>query len=67
MQRDLGFDWAAADTLFLHARIAEARGQHERATACYRESLRLAVETRDLQVTVKNLDRERSFPRRNGR
>ena len=57
MQRDLSFDWAAADTLFLHARIAEARGQHKRATDYYHESLRLAVETRDLQITVSNLDR----------
>jgi len=61
MQRDLGFDWAAADTLFLHAHIAEARDQHARATACYHESLRLAVETRDLQVTVNNLDRSARF------
>jgi non-specific serine/threonine protein kinase len=57
MQRDLGFDWAAADTLFLHARICEARGLHERATDCYRESLRLAVETRDLEIVARNLDR----------
>lgn len=61
MQRNLGFDWAAADTLFLHAHIAEARDQHARATACYHESLRLAVETRDLQVTVSNLDRSARF------
>jgi ATP/maltotriose-dependent transcriptional regulator MalT len=61
VQRTLGFDWAAADTLSLHGLIAEARGQHERATACYRESLRLAVETRDLEATVKNLDRGARF------
>ncbi|CAA9547611.1 MAG: hypothetical protein AVDCRST_MAG43-794 [uncultured Thermomicrobiales bacterium] len=61
MQRDLNFDWAAADTLFLHARIAEARGQHKRATACYHKSLRLAVKTRDLQITVNTLDRVAQF------
>jgi non-specific serine/threonine protein kinase len=56
MQRDLGFDWEAATTLFFFARIAEAREQHERATDYYRQSLHLAVETRYLKLTVNLLE-----------
>ncbi len=61
MQRMLQFDWAAADTLYLHAHIAEAKGEPDRATGFYRESLRMAVETRDLQLVVHNLDRSARY------
>ena len=39
MQRKLSFTWAASDSLFLLARIAEKLGHGTEATALYRESL----------------------------
>ncbi|MBA3276402.1 MAG: tetratricopeptide repeat protein, partial [Chloroflexia bacterium] len=56
MQRGLGFTWAACDSLFLLARIANSRGEANRATELYRESLGLASEHRDLQQIVDHFD-----------
>lgn len=60
MQRALGFSWAASDTLFLLARIAEEAGGGD-ATALYRESLRYAADHRDLQQIVDHVDRYASI------
>nr|MBA3379079.1 hypothetical protein [Chloroflexia bacterium] len=67
MQRDLGFTWAASDSLFLLARIAEDAGEADRATGMYRKSLGLAAEHRDLQQIVDHIDRYAVVDRDAGR
>ncbi len=67
MQRTLAFTWAACDSLFLLARIANGRGEANRATDLYRESLGLASEHRDLQQIVDHFDQLALVDREAGR
>jgi non-specific serine/threonine protein kinase len=56
MQRNLNFGWAATDSWLLLALIARAKGQHERATACYHESFLLSIQSRDLLLIATSFD-----------
>jgi ATP/maltotriose-dependent transcriptional regulator MalT len=67
MQRMLNFTWAASDSLYLLARIAETSGKGAYATALYRESFQYAADHRDLQQIVGHLDRYASIDAAAGR
>jgi DNA-binding CsgD family transcriptional regulator len=53
IQQETGFVWAEAETLFILARIAEARGSYHDATRHYHQSLRNAVESHDQALIAK--------------
>jgi len=67
MQRSQDFTWAASDTLYLLARIAEEAGDGEQATVLYRESIQYAADHRDLQQIVEHVDRYASIDGAAGR
>jgi DNA-binding CsgD family transcriptional regulator len=56
MQRVLDVSWAASDTLYLLARIAEESGNGAHATALYRESFQYAADHHDLQQILDHID-----------
>ena len=54
IQQDLGFEWAAADSFYVLACIADSRGHHREATTFHHQSLRCAVNAHD-QALVADL------------
>jgi non-specific serine/threonine protein kinase len=67
MQRVLNFSWAAGDTLYLLARIAESTGNGAQATALYRESFQYAADHRDLRRIGDYIDHYASVDANAGR
>jgi non-specific serine/threonine protein kinase len=56
MQRARNFSWAACNSLYLLARIAENTGNGAQATALYRESFQYAADHRDLRLIARHID-----------
>ena len=56
LQRELGFAWGAAHSLFTLASVARYQGDSTRATALYQDSLNQAWDQRDQRLTARALD-----------
>jgi predicted ATPase/DNA-binding CsgD family transcriptional regulator len=54
-QRELDFSWALGDTMRYLGDLHRDNGEHERALACYRESLELASSLHDLRFLAETL------------
>jgi non-specific serine/threonine protein kinase len=57
LQKKLGFTWGSSDSLYILATIADETGNVAQAIELYRESLRLATQSRDPQQILAVLER----------